>query len=135
MRESALRTCQEALRRLRGEVPFDLGTIWLRTHRGILPAASVGRPLDLLEQIPFRAGMGLRAWILETGRAVRIPSRSRGLRTGSLRGFLAIPAEHAGQRVAVVVLGRAEGAFTDAEERAVQAAAEELARALGALHA
>ncbi|MCS7172036.1 MAG: GAF domain-containing protein [Armatimonadetes bacterium] len=135
MRERAVRACREALRRLRAEVPFDLGTVWLRTHAGTIPAVSIGRPLDLLEQIPFQAGMGLRAWILETGQTIRVPSRGRGLRAGSLRGFLAVPAEHAGQRVAVVVLGRVGGVFTEAEERAVRAAAEELARALGAPHA
>ncbi|MDR7415657.1 MAG: GAF domain-containing protein [Armatimonadota bacterium] len=135
MRENAIRACREVLRRLRFEVPFDLGTVWLRTHEGTVPAATVGPPLDLLEQIPFRTGMGLRTWVLETGRAVRVPSRTRGLRAGSLRGFLAVPAEHAGQRVAVVVLGRTGSAFTDAEEQAVQRAAEELARALGGSHA
>jgi hypothetical protein len=121
MRENAIRTCREVLRRLRFEVPFDLGTIWLRTHAGTVPAASVGRPLDLLEEIPFRGGRGLRAWVLETGQAVR--------------GVLAVPAEHAGQRVAVVVLGRTGSAFTDAEERAVRRTAEELARALGRSYA
>jgi len=135
MRENAVRACREVLRRLRFEVPFDLGTIWLRTHAGTVPAASVGRPLDLLEEIPFRGGRGLRAWVLETGQAVRVPTRTRGLRAGSLRGFLAVPAEHAGQRVAVVVLGRTGSAFTDAEERAVRRAAEELARALGGSYA
>ncbi len=132
MRERAIRTCQEALRRLRAQVPFELGTVWLRTQTGTLPAAHVGRPLDLLEEFPFRAGTGLRSWILETGRTVRIPTKGRGLRAGALKGFLAVPVEHGGLRVAVVVLGRTEAAFTEHEEEVVRRAAVELARALGA---
>ncbi len=130
MTEHTLRICARALRELRAQVPFELGTVWVQTEAGTVPAAHVGRPFDLLEGIPFQTGTGLRSWILRTGRSVRIPSKGRGLRAGGLRGVLAIPAEYAGRRVAVVVLGRTETAFTEAEEHAVRRAAQALARSL-----
>lgn len=124
------RACQLALRSLREVVPFDLGTVWVRGEGGLVPAASVGRPLDLLEDVPFGVGVGLRGWVLETGRCVRVPSRGRGFRGKGLRGFLAVPAEHGGQRVGVVSLARLEATFADEEERRVREAAASLARTL-----
>jgi hypothetical protein len=125
-----LRACEQALCSLRERVPFDLGTVWVRGEDGLVPAASVGRPLDLLEGVPFRVGPGLRAWVLETGRCVRVPSRGRGFRGGALRGFLAVPAEHRGERVAVLSLARLQAAFADEDERRVREAAASLAQTL-----
>ncbi len=130
MSHAVRRTCEEALSALRELVPFDLGTVWVRGKAGLVPAASVGRPLDLLEEVPFGTGRGLRAWVLETGRCVRVPSRGRGFRGGPLRGFLAVPAEYAGHRVAVVSLGRLEAAFADRDELLVRQHALQLAQTL-----
>ncbi len=77
-----------ALRDLRAQVPFELGSVWLQTEAGTVPAAYVGCPFDLFEEIPFQMGAGLRSWILGTGRTVRIPSfhqkwHSRCTRSGT----------------------------------------------------
>jgi GAF domain-containing protein len=122
--------CEEALRALQEAVPCELATLWASAGGQLVPAATVGRPLDLLESVPFDTGVGLRAWVFRSGRVVRIPSRGRGFRDGALQGFLAVPVEHQGRRVGVLVLGRTEGAFGEEEEGRVRALAADLAKAL-----
>lgn len=119
--------CRELLEALRAAVPFQLATVWARAGDTLVPVASVGRPLDLLESVPFERGVGLRAWVLQTGRAVRIPaSKRRGFRDAALRGFLAVPVE----RSAVLTLARADAEFTEEDERRAREAAHQLARVL-----
>jgi len=111
-------------------VPCELATLWASAGGQLVPAASVGRPLDLLESVPFGRGVGLRAWVFRSGRVVRIPSRGRGFRDEALRGFLAVPVEHRGRRMGVLVLGRTEGVFGEEEEEQARALAGELAKVL-----
>ncbi|GBD28429.1 hypothetical protein HRbin31_00446 [bacterium HR31] len=122
--------CLEALRVLATAVPFQMATVWACRDGRLVPAASVGRPLDLLESVPLAGGEGLRAWVFHHGRAVRIPSRGRGFRDSTLRGFLAVPLEHENRRLGVLALARTDGEFTDEDVRRVQEAAGRLARAL-----
>lgn len=123
--------CGELLRGLRAAVPYHAATVWARADRRLVPAASVGRPMDLLEGVPFGEAFGLRAWVLLTGRVVRIPSKKgRGLRDPLLRGFLALPVERDGVRLGVLTLARAAGEFTEEDEQRAREAAGELARVL-----
>lgn len=130
MRPGVRRACEQALRDLQAVVRYQLATVWACTDRDLVPAASVGRPLDLVETLPLAGGSGLRAWVLRSGRVVRVPSRGRGFRDGALRGFLAVPLEYAGRRVGVLVLGRTDGAFREEDEHRTRQLAGELARTL-----
>ncbi|MCS7235326.1 MAG: GAF domain-containing protein [Armatimonadota bacterium] len=122
--------CADVLRGLREAVPFHMATVWTHADGQLVPAAAVGRPLDLLESVPFEQGMGLRSWVYRTGRTVRIPSRGRGFRDSALRGFLAVPVECGPRRLGVLAVARTDGEFTDEDVRRVQEAAGWLAQAL-----
>lgn len=122
--------CERALQTLQALVPYQLGTVWACVGEELLPAASVGRPLDLMESMPLGAGFGLRTWVLHSGRVVRLPRKGRGFRDRALRGFLAVPLEYAGRRLGVLVLARTDGAFGEDEERRTCQLAGQLARTL-----
>ncbi len=109
---------------------YDLATLWVPGDGGLVPAAAVGRPLDLMESVPFDRGFGLRTWVFATGRPVRIPSRGRGFRDEPLRGFLALPLQHGTQRVGVLALARTDCAFSDGDEEQAWRWAARLARVL-----
>lgn len=130
MRCELRRACERALQTLQALVPYQLGTVWTCAGGDLVPAASVGRPLDLMESMPLGAGSGLRAWVLHSGRVVRLPSKGRGFRDRALRGFLAVPLEYGGQRLGVLVLARTDGAFGEEDERRTCQLAGELARTL-----
>ncbi|MBI4279171.1 MAG: GAF domain-containing protein [Armatimonadetes bacterium] len=96
-------------------IPFELGTVWVKDGDRYRPGASVGRPLDLLEGMSFAGGDGLRAWLIEEGRVVMIPSSSRGFRHETLQGFLAAPMRTEGEPQGAIALGRTADVFTARE--------------------
>lgn len=122
--------CEDVLRGLREAVPFQMATVWIHADGRLVPSAAVGRPVDLLESVPFEQGLGLRSWVYRTGRTVRIPSRGRGFRDSALRGFLAVPLECGRRRLGVLAVARTDAEFTDDEVRRVEEAASRLAVAL-----
>lgn len=111
-----LAACEMVLTLLRPIVPYELGTLWLRHGDTYRPGASVGRPFDLMESMPFAGGSGLAAWIAESGRSVLVPSASRGFRQETLRSFLGVPLRAGGEPQGAIALGHTVRVF-DARER------------------
>lgn len=111
-----LAACDLVLTLLRPIIPFELGTLWLRQGDTYRPCASVGRPIDLLEGMPFSGGSGFAAWIAKAGRPVLVPSASRGFRHETLRSFLGVPVRAGGDPQGVITLGHTSRVF-EAEER------------------
>jgi len=120
---------------LRQLVPHDLGTVWLKGPEGFWAAASVGRPFDLIEEIGFDSGEGLKAWILETGRTVRIPTRGRGFRSDVLRGYLGTPIWREGYPVGVITLGRIGSPFSEEDAERLREVAVRLGTTIADLEA
>jgi GAF domain-containing protein len=130
-----IKACRAALHALRQLVPHDLGTVWLKGPEGFWAAASVGRPFDLIEEIGFASGEGLKAWILEAGRTVRIPTRGRGFRFDVLRGYLGTPIWREGHPVGVITLGRIGSPFSEEDAERLREVAVGLGTTIADLEA
>lgn len=132
-------TLSRAAVRLRHVIPYDAMAVFIKLNEILTPRFVLGENARQLSSLRVPVGEGLIGWVAETGNHIvnGNPTVEPGFMEGPsgsivLRSALAVPLEHDGDIVGVIVLYRIEqDAFSPTHLSVLQSSGHQLGTALG----